>query len=125
MHWAGRDLRVWCERLCGGSRELWSELKGWAKNPSPSQRIESLLQSRELDGVRDIVIRRTLRRAFRGRDGAVRLAATPHGNDSGADHFQMLIPWSEVLALVVGKEFSSAIRQEARKIGFTGEMEPE
>ena len=45
--------------------------------------------------------------------------------DSGADHFQMLIPWSEVLALVVGKEFSSAIRQEARKIGFTGEMEPE
>jgi len=45
--------------------------------------------------------------------------------DSGADQFQMLIPWSEVLALVVGKEFSSAIRQEARKIGFTGEMEPE
>ena len=45
--------------------------------------------------------------------------------DAGVDQFQMLIPWSEVLALVVGKEFSSAIRQEARKIGFTGEMEPE
>ncbi len=45
--------------------------------------------------------------------------------DSGVDQFQLLIPWSEVLSLVVAKEFSSAIRQEARKIGFTGEMEPE
>jgi hypothetical protein len=44
---------------------------------------------------------------------------------SGTEQFQMLIPWSEVLALVVGNEFSSAIRQEARKISFTGEMEPE
>jgi len=46
-------------------------------------------------------------------------------DDSGAERFQMLIPWSEVLALVVGKEFSSSIRQEARRIGFTGETEPE
>jgi hypothetical protein len=45
--------------------------------------------------------------------------------DSSMEQFQMLIPWSEVLALVVGKEFSSAIRQEARKISFTGEVEPE
>jgi hypothetical protein len=45
--------------------------------------------------------------------------------DSGMDQFQMLIPWGEVLSLVVTKEFSSGIRQEARKIGFTGEMEPE
>jgi hypothetical protein len=44
---------------------------------------------------------------------------------SGAEQFRILIPWSEVLALVVGNEFSSAIRQEARKIGFTGEKEPE
>jgi hypothetical protein len=45
--------------------------------------------------------------------------------DSGVEQFRILIPWSEVVALVVGKEFSSAIRQEARRIGFTGEMEPE
>jgi hypothetical protein len=45
--------------------------------------------------------------------------------DSGAEQFHMLIPWSEVLALVVGREFPSAIRQEARKISFTGEQEPE
>jgi hypothetical protein len=45
--------------------------------------------------------------------------------DSGVEQFHILVPWSEVLALVVGKEFSSAIRQEARRIGFTGEMEPE
>jgi hypothetical protein len=42
-----------------------------------------------------------------------------------AEQFRILIPWSEVLALVVGKQFSPAIRQEARKIGFTGEMEHE
>ena len=45
--------------------------------------------------------------------------------DSGVEPFHILIPWSEVLALVVGKEFSSSIRQEARRIGFTGETAPE
>lgn len=45
--------------------------------------------------------------------------------DSGVEQFHILVPWSEVLALVVGKEFPSAIRQEARKISFTGEKEPE
>ena len=45
--------------------------------------------------------------------------------DAGVEQFQILIPWSEVLALVVGNEFSSSIRQEARRIGFTGEKEPE
>ena len=45
--------------------------------------------------------------------------------DAGVERFRMLIPWTEVLALVVGKEFSPAIRQEARRIGFTGEMEQE
>ena len=43
----------------------------------------------------------------------------------GAEPSHMLIPWSEVLSLVVGKEFSPLIRQEARRIGFTGETEPE
>ncbi len=45
--------------------------------------------------------------------------------ESGVEQFRLLIPWSEVLALVVGNEFSSAIRQEARKISFTGEKEPD
>lgn len=45
--------------------------------------------------------------------------------NSGMEQFHILIPWSEVLALVVGKEFSSSIRQEARRIGFTGETAPE
>lgn len=44
---------------------------------------------------------------------------------SGMEQFQMLIPWGEVLSLVVAKGFSSAIREEARRIGFTGEIEPE
>jgi hypothetical protein len=29
------------------------------------------------------------------------------------------------LTIVVAEQFSAAIRQEARKIGFTGETEPE
>src|SRR5450759_5897028 len=44
-----------------------------------------------LDGVRDIVVSRAWRRALRRRDGAVRLTATPHGNDTGAHHFHCLL----------------------------------
>ena len=45
--------------------------------------------------------------------------------DTAVEQFSLLIPWSQVLTLVVGKQFSQAIRQEARKIGFTGETERE
>lgn len=48
-------------------------------------------------------------------------AAPTDGSD--AERFRMMIPWSEVLALVNGSEFSAAIRHEARRIGFTGEMQ--
>ena len=43
------------------------------------------------------------------------------------DRFRMLIPWSQVLAIVVSDQdqFSQAIRQQARKIGFTEETERE
>ena len=55
----------------------------------------------------------------------IELPRVKHTEGSGVEKFRLLIPWSEVLALVVGKEFSPAIRQEARKIGFTGETERE
>lgn len=45
--------------------------------------------------------------------------------DSVAERFKLLVPWSEVLTIVVAKQFSPAIRQEARRIGFTGEIERE
>ena len=45
--------------------------------------------------------------------------------ESAAERFKLLVPWSEILTIVVTKEFSAAIRQEARKIGFTGEIERE
>jgi len=41
------------------------------------------------------------------------------------ERFKLLVPWTEVLTVVVAEQFSAAIRQEARKIGFTGEMERE
>ena len=42
-----------------------------------------------------------------------------------SEEFRILVPWREVCALVVSKSFSPAIRQEARRIGFTGEIERE
>ena len=45
--------------------------------------------------------------------------------ESGVERFNILIPWTEVLAVVTAVEFSSAVRQEARRIGFTSEMESE
>jgi hypothetical protein len=44
---------------------------------------------------------------------------------SPADRITMLIPWSQMLTIVLAQQFSPAIRQEARRIGFTGEMDPE
>jgi hypothetical protein len=44
--------------------------------------------------------------------------------DSAAERVSMLIPWRQVLTIVVAQQFSPSIRQEARRIGFTGEMDP-
>ena len=44
---------------------------------------------------------------------------------SAAERFNLLIPWSQILTIVVAEQFSTEIRQEARKIGFTGETERE
>ena len=55
----------------------------------------------------------------------VELAPNKAKPDSAAERFKLLVPWSQILAIVVAKEFSGAIRQEARKIGFTGEIERE
>jgi len=51
--------------------------------------------------------------------------AEEHGDDIELDHVKMLIPWSQVLTIVVSEQFSPAIRQEARRIGFTRETERE
>ena len=48
-----------------------------------------------------------------------------HGEDPDLDRFRVLVPWSQVLTIVVAEQFSPAIRQEARRIGFTGETERE
>jgi hypothetical protein len=45
--------------------------------------------------------------------------------DSVAERFSLLVPWSQVLTIAVAEQFSLAIRQEARKIEFTGETERE
>lgn len=55
----------------------------------------------------------------------IELAANKSKKGSTMERFTLLVPWSEILTIVVSKQFSAAIRQEARKIGFTGEMESE
>lgn len=55
----------------------------------------------------------------------IALAPNKQKQDSAADRFSLLVPWSQILTIVVAKQFPPAIRQEARKIGFTGETEPE
>ena len=55
----------------------------------------------------------------------IELAPNKPKPDSAAGRFKLLVPWSQILSIVVAKEFSAAIRQEARKIGFTGEIERE
>jgi len=51
--------------------------------------------------------------------------ADKHGEGPGLNRARMLIPWSQVLTIVVAEQFSPAVRQEARRIGFTGEIDPE
>lgn len=55
----------------------------------------------------------------------IEVDADEHGEDPGLDRVKMLVPWSQVLTIVVAEQFSPAIRQEARRIGFTGETDQE
>ncbi len=55
----------------------------------------------------------------------IELAASGQKRDPAVERFSILIPWSQVLTIVVAEHFSPAIRQEARKIGFTGETDRE
>jgi len=55
----------------------------------------------------------------------IELTANQQKQGSAAEPVNLLVPWSQILTIVVAQQFSPAIRQEARKIGFTGEMERE
>ena len=43
---------------------------------------------------------------------------TKNKEDSTVKRFSFLIPWSQILSVVVGEDFSPNIRDQARKIGF-------
>jgi hypothetical protein len=51
----------------------------------------------------------------------IELNTDRHRKDSTVKRFSFLVPWSQVLTIVIAEEFSPAIREEARKIGFTAE----
>lgn len=48
----------------------------------------------------------------------IELNTEKHREDSTVKRYSLLVPWSEVLAIVIGEEFSPTIRDEARKVGF-------
>ena len=55
----------------------------------------------------------------------IEIQTEKRGEAPASDGVRMLIPWSQVLTIVVAEKFSPAIRQEARRIDFTGETERE
>jgi hypothetical protein len=48
----------------------------------------------------------------------IELNTAKHREDSTVKRRSFLIPWSQVVTVVVGEEFSPAIRDEVRKMGF-------
>jgi hypothetical protein len=48
----------------------------------------------------------------------IELNTAKHKEDSTVKRFSFLIPWSQILSVVVGEDFSPDIREQARKIGF-------
>jgi hypothetical protein len=51
----------------------------------------------------------------------VELNTERHRADASVERYSLLIPWNQVLTVVLTEEWSPAIREEARKIGFQGE----
>jgi hypothetical protein len=48
----------------------------------------------------------------------IELHTDQHRKDSTVKRLPLFIPWGQVLSIVIAEEFSPAIREEARKIGF-------
>jgi hypothetical protein len=55
----------------------------------------------------------------------IEVIANSQKQESTEERFILLVPWSQVLSIVVANQFSPAIRLEARRIGFTGETDRE
>jgi hypothetical protein len=48
----------------------------------------------------------------------IELYTNQHEQDPTVKRHQLFIPWSQVLSIVTADEFSPAVQEEARKIGF-------
>lgn len=55
----------------------------------------------------------------------IELTGAKQTPDFTAERYTLMVPWTHVLTIVMAEHFSASIRQEARKIGFTGETERE
>ncbi len=48
----------------------------------------------------------------------IELYTDQHRNDPTVKRLPLFIPWGQVISIVIAQEFSPAIREEARQIGF-------
>jgi hypothetical protein len=51
----------------------------------------------------------------------IELNSDKHKDDPSTKRFSLLVPWNQILTIVVGEEFSPEIWEEAKKVGFTSE----
>ena len=52
----------------------------------------------------------------------IELNTDQHETDPSVERYSFLVPWDQVLTIIVQEEFSPEIREEARKIGFTEQV---
>ncbi|MBZ5547045.1 MAG: hypothetical protein LAO22_03645 [Acidobacteriia bacterium] len=49
----------------------------------------------------------------------IELNTKRHQQDPSVERFALMIPWQELLAIVLAKDFSPALEKEAQAMGFT------
>jgi hypothetical protein len=51
----------------------------------------------------------------------IELNSGRHQEDPAVKRYSFLVPWGQILTVVISEDFSPAIREEARKIGFAAD----
>jgi hypothetical protein len=49
---------------------------------------------------------------------SIGLNTEKHREDPSLERFKILVPWHDVISIVVARQFSSAIQDESRRVGF-------
>jgi hypothetical protein len=100
-----------------GGESHWANLRGvrifLRQNQNPDQEIRGEDDSHVIFG--ELLDYEDLRGLW------IELNSHKHQQDATVQRQTLLIPWSEVLTLVLAEKFSPEVWNEAKKIGFTSE----